>query len=357
VAVFLLGVGAALFLGLGFVLQQHAAQRAPRADILSYRLLIDLMRVPEWLLGILFMVIGQVLSAMALAQGRISLVEPLLATNLLFAMGSARLLTRQTLGRAGWGGVLLLAGGVTTFIMAGQPQGGGVEAGALRHWLVFGVVAGLGLLLVSIAKRLPVFEEATLLALAAGLLYGLQDALTRLTSLRFERDGLALTITSWQPYAVVGIGVVGLILVQSAFESAPLKMSLPALTAAQPLAGIACGVGFLGDRLRVTPGAMAWEAVGLLCIVLGVVVIGRHPALPDACVPEAAAGAGCTAETVEAIAAGAAGAREDVERAAAMRAPAHAPRGAAVGKKSGGPAGAVASRAVDREPVRVAGRR
>jgi len=283
VTVFLLGVGAALFLGLGFVLQQHAAARAPRADILSYRLLLDLMRVPEWLLGILFMVIGQVLSATALSQGRISLVEPLLATNLLFAMGSARLITRQTLGLTGWGGVLLLAGGVTTFIAGGQPHGGGVEAGAIRHWLVFGLVAGAGLGLVSLARRLPVFEEATLLALAAGLLYGLQDALTRTASTRFERHGFLALVHSWPPYVVVAIGVVGLILVQSAFESAPLKMSLPALTAAQPLAGIACGVGFLGDRLRVTPGALAWEVAGLLCIVLGVVVIGRHPALPDAC--------------------------------------------------------------------------
>ena len=82
---------------------------------------------------------------------------------------------------------------------------------------------------------------------------------------------------------MVAIGVLGLILVQSAFEAAPLRMSLPALTAAQPLTGIACGVAFLGDRLRVTTGALAWEGVGLLCIVLGVVVIGRHPALPDAC--------------------------------------------------------------------------
>lgn len=285
-AVFLLGVGAACFLGLGFVLQQHAAQRAPRADILSFRLLLDLMRVPEWLLGILCMVAGQVLSAMALSQGRISLVEPLMATNLIFAMALARVLTRQTLGWQGWGGVVLLAGGVTMFIVAGQPHGGGTEKGALRHWLVIGLVAGAALALVSIAKRLPLFEEATLLALAAGLLYGLQDALTRTASLRVERHGVGVLLTGWQGYAVVAIGVVGLVLVQSAFESAPLRMSLPALTAAQPLVGIACGVAFLGDRLRVTPGALAWEAVGLLCIVLGVVVIGRHPALPETCLEE-----------------------------------------------------------------------
>jgi hypothetical protein len=61
---------------------------------------------------------------------------------------------------------------------------------------------------------------------------------------------------------------------------APLRMSLPSLTAAQPLAGIACGVGFLGDRLRLNAGALAWEAIGLAAIVVGVVLLGRHPAMP-----------------------------------------------------------------------------
>jgi hypothetical protein len=40
--------------------------------------------------------------------------------------------------------------------------------------------------------------------------------------------------------------VTGLLLVQSAFETAPLRMSLPALIAAQPLAGIVVGVVLLG---------------------------------------------------------------------------------------------------------------
>lgn len=282
--VFVLGLGAACLLGVGFVLQQHAATRAPRSQVLSYRLLLSLMRQREWLLGIAFMVAGQILSAGALAKGRISLVEPLFTTNLVFAMFLARWTSGQTLGRSGWGGVVLLSGGVTMFILGGQPSGGGDWASELRHWLVFGIVGGLALLVVSFAKRLPPPREATMLALAAGLLYGLQDGLTRITGLRFDHGGLPTVLTSWQTYGIVVIGVVGLILVQSAFESAPLKNSLPALTAAQPLAGIACGVGFLGDRLRVTPTALAVEALGLACIVVGVVVIGRHPAMPDTCV-------------------------------------------------------------------------
>jgi drug/metabolite transporter (DMT)-like permease len=280
VAVFLLGVSAACCLGFGFVLQQRAAARAPLADFLSFRLLLDLIRMPDWLLGVLLMVTGQVLGAIALAYGEISLVEPLTATNLLFAMALSRWLTRQPLGWSGWGGVALLAAGVTAFIVAGQPSGGGTGAGALRHWLVFGTVAGLALLLTLRARRLPRSGEAALLALAAGLLYGLQDALTRVCGEFVKGQGVAGLFTHWQPYGVAVIGLTGMLLVQSAFEMAPLRMSLPSLTAAQPLAGIACGVGFLGDRLRLTAGSLAWEAAGLAAIVTGVVLLGRHPAMP-----------------------------------------------------------------------------
>lgn len=280
-AVFLLGLGAACCLGFGFVLQQRAAQRAPLADFLSFRLLLDLLRMPEWVIGIVAMVGGQVLGALALAHGEVSLVEPLTATNLLFAMALSRWLTGQPLGRSGWAGVGLLALGVTAFIVAGRPSSDGQPAGALRHWLLFGCVVGTAMLLTALARRLRPTLEATVLALAAGLLYGLQDALTRVCGMFVHAHGVTELFVHWQPYVIVAIGLTGLLLVQSAFETAPLRSSLPALTAAQPLAGIACGVGFLGDRLRITPGALAWQAVGLTAIVVGIVLLGRHPAMPE----------------------------------------------------------------------------
>ena len=141
------------------------------------------------------------------------------------------------------------------------------------------------------AKRLPSSSEAALLALAAGLLYGIQDALTRVSGSIVKDEGIAMLPVHWQPYAVLVIGITGMLLVQSAFETAPLRMSLPSLTAAQPLAGIACGVGFLGDRLRVTPGALAWEAAGLAAVVVGVLLLGRHPAMPQGTPPKESVGA------------------------------------------------------------------
>ncbi|MFE5091095.1 DMT family transporter [Streptomyces sp. NPDC056638] len=281
VLVLVLAVSAACCLGFGFVLQQAAASHAPRSDYLSFRLLLDLMRVPSWLAGIGLMVCGMVLGALALGKGEVSVVEPLLATNLLFAMALSRHRTGQRLGRQGWAGLWLLAGGVAAFLLAGQPQGGEAVTSPLRHWLVIGVVVGAALLLTTFAKRSQSGAAPALLAVAAGLLYGLQDALTRLSGQRLSEGGWTELVTSWQPYGVAALGVTGLLLVQSAFETGPLRVSLPPLTASQPLAGIACGVGFLGDQLRTDTGALAWQAVGLVAIVVGIVLLGLHPAMPE----------------------------------------------------------------------------
>lgn len=280
VPVVVLAVSAACCLGLGFVLQQNAAQQAPLKDFLSPRLLLDLMRMPRWLAGIGLMVVGMALGAAALGRGELSLVEPLLATNLLFALALSRRQTGQPLGRQGWSGLALLAGGVTAFIVAGQPRGGSAHTDPTRQWLIIGAVLGLALLLTAYAKRFRLGAGPALLATAAGLLYGVQDALTRVSGGRFSDGGLAHLLTGWQPYVVVVLGVTGLVLVQSAFETAALRMSLPALTAAQPLAGILCGVGFLGDRLRTDTGALAGESAGLAAIVVGIVLLGLHPAMP-----------------------------------------------------------------------------
>jgi drug/metabolite transporter (DMT)-like permease len=281
ITVLVLALSAACCLGFGFVLQQNAAQRAPLADFLSPRLLLDLAKMPGWLGGIGLMAVGMALGAVALGHGEISLVEPLLATNLLFALALSRRRTRQPLGRQGWLGLALLAGGVAAFLMAGEPRGGHAVADPLRHWLIIGLMVGTALLLTGYARRARLGSAPVLLAVAAGLLYGVQDALTRESGQRFAAGGWPELLTGWQPYAVLVLGVTGLILVQSAFETAPLRTSLPALTAAQPLAGILCGVGFLGDRLHTDPAALAGQAAGLAAVVTGIVLLGMHPALPQ----------------------------------------------------------------------------
>jgi drug/metabolite transporter (DMT)-like permease len=278
--VYAFGLLAACLLGLGFVLQQHAAERAPLSDMLSFRLLLDLIRVPLWLGGIGCMVLGQILGALALTVGDLSRVEPLLATNLLFAMALARWFSGQALGWTGWAGVLALSGGVAVFIVAGRPQQSSQPVGPVRYWLVLALLLGIAGAFVLAALAVDLVHRPALLAPSAGVLYGVQDALTRASGTIASHHGVVRLLASWQPWALVALAIVGLMLVQSAFEAGPLRESLPPLTAAEPLAGIACGIGLFGDTLASTPGALAWQSAAVIAVVSGVFLLGRHPAMP-----------------------------------------------------------------------------
>lgn len=281
------GVAAAVLLGLGFTLQQHAAAQAPLTDLLRPRLLLDLIRNPAWLAGIACMIGGQVLGAAALSLADVSRVEPLLATNLLFALAFGRVLYRRgnapstprengRLGWREWTGAFLLAAGVAAFVVAGQPHGGQRTRSIPAHFPALAAIGGIAALLVVLARRRPLAEKAPFLAGAAGLLYGIQDAFTR--PLLADLDhGIAGLLTQWLPYALVVVGLIGLLLAQSAFEAAPLRASLPAINAAEPISGIALGVALYGERLDVSPVNLAAEVAGLVAMVVGVYLVARSP--------------------------------------------------------------------------------
>lgn len=270
-------LGAALLLGLGFVLQQHAAEEMPPQERLSFRLLAHLVRRPVWLLGIVFMVAGQLLGATALSTGGLALVEPIMAANLLFALPISAVWHRCRIGRREWMAACALLVGLTLFVALGDPRGG---AAARAPWTslltaTLAVVAAGGML-VYMGRRLHRKREPSLLASAAGVGYGLQDALTRRTEVGMEH-GITAAITAWPVFVLVAVAIVAIMLNQSAFEAGPLPLSLPPVTVAEPLTGVALGVGVYGEHLDVSWIALGGEAAGLILMVLGVVHLARSP--------------------------------------------------------------------------------
>jgi len=276
-----LGLAAAVMLAIGYVLQQHEAAQAP-GPLLRPRLLLLLARRPVWLGGIGAMVVGQLLGAAALGAGSLVVVEPLLATNVLFALPLAAGWSRRRPRTGEWGGALLLVGGLALFLADGSPSTA-VDPRRVHPaaWVLTGLaVAGVVLMLVVSAKRRGPAGEATLLAAAAGVAFGLQDVLTQ-RSLLVARDGVGLLLGSWLPWVLVVVAVIGLTLSQSAFELAPLSASLPALTVGEPVCGIVLAVCLLGEPLRLAPGALAAELAGLLLMLIGVWTVARGPLVAD----------------------------------------------------------------------------
>lgn len=271
-------LAAACFLGLGFVAQQHAARREPLERVLHFSLLLSLARKPLWLGGIAAMVCGQLLGATALGHGDITRVEPILATSLIFALVIAHGLYRERISRREWSGAVLASSGVAMFLLAGSPAGGRAPASLSPRWLAAAVAVGAAGLLVLAARRLGLGVGAILLAGAGGILFGVQDSLTRAWLLA-AHSGILRTIEHWQPYALLAVAVLGLLLTQSAFDAAPLHVSLPAGVLAEPLTGIALGVAVFGERLRDTPLALTGQIAALVAVAVGMVLVSRSQAL------------------------------------------------------------------------------
>ncbi|MFE9103833.1 DMT family transporter [Actinomadura geliboluensis] len=273
-----IAVVAAAFIGLGFVAQQHAAFREPLEEILHPRLLLDLVRSRLWLTGIASMIVGQIIFAFALNIADVAEVTPVLTVNLIFALFAAHVIYRERLGRNEWLGSLLLTGGVALFLGIGVPHGGALPSVHSPRWLAGGAVLALVALCAFGGLHRDLRVRAMLLACGAGLLYGLQDTLTR-SVLLVSDEGFGRIFVTWQPYGLVFIGALGLLFAQSAFDAAPLRISLPATTAAEPLTGIALSIVIFGERVRLEVSDLALESLGLAAMVAGIVVLGQSPYL------------------------------------------------------------------------------
>lgn len=269
-AVYLLALGAALLFGAGSVAQQQVAFDAPPGKSLRPSLLWWLARQPLWLVGVATALVGNLLSGAALGLGSVALVQPLLVSRLLFALPLAAALAHQRLGRRDWVGVVATAGGLAAFLAVGRPSPGTQTPTGGVPWLIAGAaVAGLALLLVRIARKRAPSLKAPMLGAGAGMLFGLQSGLTHVAVNAFFQRGIGALLMTWQTYAVAVSALCGTLLIQSAYEMAPLQSSYPAMSAVEPLSGIGLGVGVLGGTLTVGVVPVTTELVALVVMMGG----------------------------------------------------------------------------------------
>jgi drug/metabolite transporter (DMT)-like permease len=271
---------AAALTGAGLVLQQQSAAAEPTSYFLHLRLITELLRKRRWLAGIGIMVAGQALSVWAIGHLELTVAEPLLATSLVFALLLAMPLTGQRVRRSELLGAVLLLGGVAALSFSRSVNSAGVVIGSRHYWWAAGVVAGIALLLLRAGWRRAGRQRAMLTGLAAGLVYGISDALTRVVTVQLSGGhSLVHVLTTWPVYSLVAASVAGLWLMESSFNAGPLNASLPAITAAEPVAGICLGVIVLGDVVRTSPGLLALQGAGVVALVIGVVLVARAPML------------------------------------------------------------------------------
>jgi len=279
--IYVLGIAGAAFLGVGWVLQQRVAARSIATHRLSWASVRLLIRNLEWWGGIAAAAIGQTLAAWALQDGAITLVEPLMVSSLFFAFAFSAALGRHRICRHEVIGTLLLAIAVAMFLAVAHPRATGSSLPTLFTLLLATGGACGAVLVILIAsrgvrRRHAAVATATATAAAAGIFFALQDVATRGAIVAARHGGIfSLLHLAW-PYLLLFGATAGVLFAQEAFRSARIDWSLPPTAAVQPLAGVALGVGVLGDHITASPLQLAVEAFCIVVGIAGVMVMGRR---------------------------------------------------------------------------------
>lgn len=271
----LAALGAACTFGVGVALQhRQARQEAVSAPV---RLLAQLARRRLWLAGIGLAVAAYGLQGLALAFGPLALVAPVVATDLLFALPVAAAWERRKMRRQDWTGCALVAGSVTMFLAFAPPPAGHSDAPAEDWLLAFAVVALISAAAVISGLHSRPAARAALLAIGAGVVFGLTAAVTLSMTRIVRTDGVAAVFGHWQPWALLALGTAGLLLSASAYQAGALRASLPIMDTLEPVSAVVIGTVVFGERLSSSPAGLALQLCAACAAVTGIVILGRSP--------------------------------------------------------------------------------
>lgn len=258
------------------ILQQEAAQAADQRESLHLRLLLDLLRRPRWVAGVTFLVVGFTLQAIALANGPVALVQPIVATELAFAIPIAILRRRRRASRREWLGIAFVLCGIAAFLVAASP-GPGISQPSLADWLrtvVPASVAVVAAVLVAQVRKGP--RRATFLGGAAGVSFALLAVLTKSVTHQLGH-GVGGTFTGWQIYLLVVLGIAALVISQSAYQAGPLALSMPAISLVEPVVAVVIGDTLFEEQARLGGAALALEAVAAVVALVGLATLATSP--------------------------------------------------------------------------------
>ena len=266
-------LGAACCFALAAVVQ-HSAAQGTSEKMLSPRLLLTLARNPRWLAGVTLGGLSFAIQGLALAFGPLALVQPLAATDVLFALPMIAIRHRYRLTRGDWLGAGMVAGGIALFLGVSPPTGG-VRAPGPTAWapviLAAGTFAAVAAL-AAVRARGP--AQVIWLAAGAGITYGVLDALTKST-VDLLADRGAMTLLRWEPYALLAAGIVGTFLSQSAFRAGALSVSLPVIDTLEPVSAVVIAAWVFGERLAASPGQLAVQLAGGAAAAAGIAALSR----------------------------------------------------------------------------------
>jgi hypothetical protein len=255
------------------VTTQHAASISSPKQTTGWRLVVYLFRNPLWLFGWIALAGAFIFQALALHAGQLSVVQPLLVTELVFALVLRRTWLRQAIRPVTWWAAAATCVSLAVFLATAEPQGG--QPFPEGHvWIAacsatVGGAAALSLL----GTRGPPARRAALLGSATAAMWALVATFIKTMTETLSQFGVAGMFAHWPVYALAAAGLATEILQQATLHAGPLSMSQPFLVIVDPIVSIGLSVWLFGeyfteDSLRLTLGAISFIVMGAAVAVL-----------------------------------------------------------------------------------------
>lgn len=267
-----LALAAALLFALGTVLQQQVASQSSEEESRSAGFLVALARKPRWVAGIAADALGFVGQAWALGIGKLVVVQPLLATAVVFALPLGAKLAGRRISVREIVAALAVTAGLGAFLVVADPTGGVENANAVEWVASFAVCGGLSLALIVAARGRSPVHRAALMGTAAGIMFALAAALTKTTVDQLD-DGVLAVFEHWQVYALVVVGWVSMTVSQRSLQTGALAPAVATQMAFDPIVSVALGVLAFEESIHETSATAVIALLAFAVMIGGMVVL------------------------------------------------------------------------------------
>ena len=252
----------ALLFALGTVLQQRAGTESPHEGGGS-GVLLGLVRNPVWLAGIAADGLGFVAQAAALGIGRLAVVQPLLVASVVFALPLGARLSHQPIRRAD-----VLAAGLVVVALAGfliianpvrrPPRGAAARLDHRRGRLRRGLPARAAARAATGRRRAGPRCSAP----APGSCSRCRPRSPRPSSMNCT-PASCTSSSSWELYALAGVGYASMTLNQLALNTGALAATIATSTAFDPITSVVLGLALFHESLHATGARIAGILIAL----------------------------------------------------------------------------------------------
>jgi drug/metabolite transporter (DMT)-like permease len=285
-----LALAAALLFALGTVLQQRAAvQDRSRSARGAAALLLRLARRPVWIGGIVADGLGFLAQAAALGIGRLAVVQPVLATTVVFALPLGVWLTKQRIHRREVVAAVVVTLALVAFLVVSNATGGRDDA-PIGEWLVAAIPTGaVCAVLVALGWRASPGVKATLLGTATGILFGVSAGLTKATVDQLD-DGVLDLLIDWHLYALIIVGYASMTLSEVSLQTGVLAPAIATASILDPLASVVLGVTLFEESLHDDAFGTVLTIAALGVMFAGLVVLAGSEGAEAEPEPSAPAG-------------------------------------------------------------------